>query len=138
MSTKSVKTRAWEQLQIERNIRPYRHIIFSIEAYQLASGSTVYSELVNEISKPFIKSLNTITTNDGIYVFNVNLSGFKNLNNVEMSAGFSFTSDAGFAIGLFCIIDPVANSFTFKSYDEAGVAIGLDGKVIVTIKEYYA
>lgn len=135
MSTQSVKTRAWEQLQIERNIRPYRHTIIGFEAYTLApeNGSWVY--IVNEITG-FIINYNNVTSTDGNYKFNVDLGAIKNLNNLEFSVNWSYSTLTS-VVPMSIILESTAPNLILYSTDVSGSSVALDGKVIITIKEYY-
>jgi hypothetical protein len=137
MSTQSVKTRAWQQLQVERNIRPYRMAVLKVSSQTLAPLSTTFEYVFNEFGD-FIQGLDPGSTVDGVYVFNLQMDNFKNLDAVQITVNFGATINTGIII-VGGYINPVSApaQLVINVSDSSGFPFSIDGHVFVTIKEYY-
>jgi hypothetical protein len=137
MSTQSVKTRAWQQLQVERNIRPYRMAVLKVSSQALAPLSTTFEYVYTEYGD-FIESLDLSGTVDGVYVFNLQMDNFKNLDAVQITVNFGATINTGILI-VGGYINPISApaQLVINVSDGSGFPLPIDGHVFVTIKEYY-
>lgn len=133
MSTQSVKTRAWEQLQVERNIRPYRMAVIKFYAQSLNPLGATYEYIFNEFGN-FIEGVDG-TSVDGSYVLNIKPDAFKDLNNVQISVNWGSTT-----ISFYTLLTSIITSttITINCFDNTFFPCALDGFIFITIKEYYA
>lgn len=124
-----------KRLELLRSIRPYRHLVCSIEQLGI-SGPIDFKILINEFGSNFIK-LDSVTTVDGNYYFDVLPDYFKNKDKVVVDANWSFTT-----------ITPIPHlsiNFTNSSFvkllvstlDWVSNAVSMEGKIYFSIREYY-
>jgi hypothetical protein len=133
MSTQSVKTRAWEQLQVERNIRPYRMVVIKFYAQSLNAVGAIYEYIFNEFGN-FIEGVDG-TSIDGYYVLNIKSDTFKDLNNVQISVNWGARGTSTYTL-LTSII--TSTNITINCNDNTFFPLALEGFLFITIKEYYA
>jgi hypothetical protein len=136
MSTQSVKTRAWQQLQVERDIRPYRMAVLKLSAQTLVPLDATIEYVFNEFGD-FIQGLDLSSTVDGQYVFNINIDNFKNVNDLQINVNFGATSSSGPILGGGYINTLAPPQLVIIVSDYTGFLLAIDGHVFVTIKEYY-
>lgn len=137
MSLSSVKTRAWEELQLSRDIRPYRMAVIQVTqtGTNVPTIRTVFSEFGNGVlSTPARASA-------GVYSFVVTPSVFKNINNVSFhvepsSSTIANSGNVGIISGL---LNSSNTSFKVVSSQSSNpvVAVEFNGRFNIIIKEYY-
>jgi type II secretory pathway component GspD/PulD (secretin) len=137
MSLSSVKTKAWEELQLTRNIRPYRMAVIQVTqtGTNVPTIRTVFSEFGNGVlSTPARASA-------GIYSFVVTPSVFKNVNNVSLHVepSNSTLANSGLVGILSGLLNSSNTSFKVVSSLSSGptAAVDFNGRFNIIIKEYY-
>jgi hypothetical protein len=137
MSTKSVKTRAWEELQVERNIRPYRMAV--IQVSQTGTSVPTLRVVMSEFG-------NTVLTTParsavGKYLFAVQPGSFRDLNNVVFLTEPGGTTLAG--VGTNALLSSAINLtgtifyVTCVQASAPSTTVDYSGKFNIIIKEYY-
>lgn len=148
MSTISVKTRAWDELELIRHARPYKLAV--IELVFAVSGNppafrVVFSEFGNNIctgtSKTSINIGGGGATTGATYV-RIASGAFSNTANVTTSSTMSYnlTTDAGVYTDMFIssIFDSAAlNEIRMVTSKTTGTNFEFVGKIMLVIKEYY-
>lgn len=139
MSTISVKTRAWDELELIRHARPYKLAV--IELVFTGASAPAFRVVFSEFGNNICTSTNRSTT--GTYLINIAAGAFSNTTNVTTSATISYnlTSVSGTYVDMY--VTSTFNSVTFSQIRMlTAQAVGntntdLIGKIMLVIKEYY-
>lgn len=143
MSLSSVKTRAWEELQLSRHIRPYRMAVIEL-VYTAALQPPTFRIVFSELGPNVCTSVSRAGT--GTYLINITPSVFSNTANVATSSTISYnlTTVSGNYVDMY-----VTSMFNTASFNQirlltalasgvnANTNTDLIGKVMLVIKEYY-
>lgn len=133
MSTKSVKTRAYDDLRLIRRARPYRMAVIELN---FASGNIVsYRYIFNEFGN-LVSSFSRSQV--GEYTLTVTPDSFKNKNNVGVEVYMNVNSLSPFVLVLPNVSTNISlDTIKITIIDASFVPTDFEGKILVTIKEYY-
>lgn len=134
MSTKSVKTRAYDDLRLIRRARPYRMAVIelSFESGNNVSYRYIFNEFGNLVSS-FTRA------SQGLYELQV-VPGFaKNINNVALEGAITQNTLNPFQIVILAYqYNSTYNTIYMQINDTVFFSpIDLEGKILMIIKEYY-
>lgn len=136
MSTQKVKTREWDLLRVERNIRPYRHAIIRINN-TLSPNTTTLTTIVNEFCKDCITvdPANSPSNN----ILKIPLGLFKNIKNVELSLAISYDNiNTNIIPGAYAAFESnVYDKIYCYTVDLVFFSPVAVSSTVLTIKEYY-
>ena len=138
MSTQNTKTRAWEELQLSRDIRPYRMAVIQIGCDGV--NAPTYSYVFNEFGNSVVTGVTR--TSQGVYSVALTSAAFKNTELVTASVSLAgSTANPGSSFPLLASsINTTFTTLFIRTLDMLNIISSIDitGKVIVVIKEYYA
>ena len=146
MSTISVKTRAWNDIELIRHARPYRMAVIELicaVAGQNPTYRVVFSEFGQNVCTSAIRTANTGTYNVGIAA-----GVFKNTSNVSINTTITYNATTTGAPATYTemyvsgYFDSSANPAYTNIRIVTAAAPGttntdLVGKMLVVLKEYY-
>jgi hypothetical protein len=139
MSTQNSKTRAWEEIQLVRDIRPYRMAVIQIGCDGV--NAPTYSYVFNEFGSSVVTGVTR--TSQGVYSVALTSASFKNTELVTASISLAGSTADPAGVSYPLITSSINTTFTtvfIKSIDmfTASTALDVTGKIILVIKEYYA